>query len=291
MNKSAIAVIVSLLRCPPLPGQPARRRVRPWWSGPARLRQRGEPRATSYRVFALPSIREALEAAPPEADPEDGPLESALVVPTGTQVGLVEAIFEDRQLYVNPQILGGPIDSGDWQFAGGHGCIRRHQNGTARYSPCQWFSWLPDDGDPDHQYWAAQYYGTGKSKGAFTLDALQAAGWRSPGTERQEWVDWNPRSDRELPNCERQTVGVNIAGFEVSRQDDHCELWDIDKGDEPAEFANWWRGVARRSERDASAIGRTHGSGPATRTTERTPTGARRPGAHRARALGRAQSS
>lgn len=34
----------------------------------------------------------------------------------------------------------------------------------------------------------------------------------------------------------------------------HCELWDIDKGEEAADFANWWRGHVRRKERETAAF-------------------------------------
>lgn len=109
------------------------------------------------------------------------------------------------------------------------------------------------DGDPVHDYWASQYYGTGKGKSVWTLNRLEADGRRKPGSAGQEWVDWDPGADSEQGHCAPQTVTVAYGGFSLSTTKNHCDKWDVDKGAEAADFANWWRGHARRSERETAA--------------------------------------
>ena len=104
-----------------------------------------------YTVYALPSIREADEFAAHRGavgEPDgDGPLASALVVPTGTKVEFVGAVFEAGQLYAKtivsaaptPQrskdfsAMSAPSGSASFVRAGGVGCLHRKQNNTAWY--------------------------------------------------------------------------------------------------------------------------------------------------------------
>jgi hypothetical protein len=240
----------------------------------ARLRGRGiEMEETRFTVYTLPSVQEALDAGGvAEPDGEDGPLPSALVVPAGTVVELVGAVWEDGQLHVKTSVSSPPptgsapagrfrpfaataTPGSSWMYAGPSvRCIERTQNNTAWYDPCQWFFLLDPavDGDPAHDYWASQYYGTGKGKGIWTLNRLEADGVRKPGSAAQEWVDWSPGADDNAGHCEPLAVSVSYAGFGLSVQKNHCDTWDIDKGDDAADFANWWRGHARRKERDTA---------------------------------------
>ena len=39
----------------------------------------------------------------------------------------------------------------------------------------------------------------------------------------------------------------------VSVDEQHCEMWDIDKGKYAADMSNWWRGHVRRKERETAA--------------------------------------
>ena len=240
----------------------------------ARLRGRGiELGGTPFTVYTLPSVQEAVDAAAvSEPDPESGPLASALIVPTGTVVELVGAVWDGGQLHVKTTVSSSPpsrsssairirplataAPGSPWIYTGpSMKCIERTQNNTAWYDPCQWFLLLDPavDGDPAHDFWASQYYGTGKGKGVWTLNRLEADGRRKPGTAPQEWVDWDPGADAAGGNCAPQTVSVSYAGFGVSIQKNRCDTWDIDKGSEAADLANWWRGHARRKERETAA--------------------------------------
>ncbi len=230
--------------------------------------------ATRFTVYALPSIKEANDAvAGRHAAPEDGdggPLASSLVVPEGTVVELVGAVFEGGQLHAKtvlsasaepPSSTGprhlfsgtaSPGDSATFARAGGIGCFHRQQNNTAWYDPCQEFWQHQNDNDADRDYWAAPMWGTGKSKSVWVLSGLEAASRRKDGTAHQDWVGWDPGADGKQ-NCTSQTVSVSYAGASVSVDKQHCELWDISKGEHPAQFSNWWRGDVRRSERETAA--------------------------------------
>lgn len=236
----------------------------------ARLRSRGiETGNTSWTVYTLPWVQEALDVAVARgADPRaDDPLGSRLIVPAGTAVELVGAVWENEMLYAKTTVsaAGRQVsatekglrstvvgNSADWVRLGGAECLDRDQNSTAHYDPCQWFYKFEPDRDASYDYWASQYYGTGKSHSIWTLRGLEADGRRRPGTAHQEWVDWDPGADAEH-GCRTQTVSVSYAGVGVSIDKQHCELWDIDKGAEAADLSNWWRGDAWRTERETAA--------------------------------------
>ncbi len=145
-----------------------------------------------------------------------------------------------------------PSDSLSWEPAGGR-CLDRKQNSTAHYDPCHRFYRLMNEHDPNWDYWASEMHGTGKSHSVWTLSGLEVDQRRKPGTPHQEWVDWDPGADGKQ-NCANQTVSVSYAGVGVSIDKEHCELWDIDKGEHPADMSNWWRGDVWRSERSTAAM-------------------------------------
>jgi hypothetical protein len=241
----------------------------------AGLSRRGiDAGATRFTVYSLPSIKEADDAvAGREASSDDldgGPLASSLVVPEGTVVELVGAVFEGGQLQAKTVLsasaqppssapprhqfsgMASPGDSATFVRAGGIGCFHRKQNNTAWYDPCQEFWQHENDHDPNRDYWASPMWGTGKSKSVWTLSGLEAASRRTDGTAHQDWVDWDPGADGKQ-NCQSQSVSVSYAGASVSVDKQHCELWDISKGEHPAQFSNWWRGDVWRSERETAA--------------------------------------
>jgi len=238
----------------------------------SRLRDRGiELGDAGFTVYSLPSVREALDAsAGSEPDPEAGPLASVLVVPTGTVVEFVGAVWDGGQLHMKTTVsaagrsagagggsgfsaMASPTDSAHWQRAGGVTCLEMKENSTAHYSPCQWFHKMINDGDSNHDYWASEMYGTGKSHSIWRLTGLEVDSRRKGGTVAQEWVDWDPGADGKQ-NCASQTVSVSYAGVGVSIDKQHCELWDIDKGREALDMSNWWRGDVWRSERESAAM-------------------------------------
>ena len=234
-----------------------------------RLRSRGDTPGAEYTVYALPSIREADESAAQrgaiEATDGDGPLDSALIVPKGTTVKLVGAVFEGGKLHAKtivsaspePRIspMAAPSDSASFVRAGGVGCLHRKQNNTAWYDPCQEFWQLENDRDAAKGYWASQLWGTGKSKSIWTLDGLEVFARRTDGTAAQDWVDWDPGADADL-NCQPQSVEVGYAGASVGITKQHCEKWDISKH-EDVRFSNWWRGAVRRAERETAMVALT----------------------------------
>ncbi len=257
-----------------------------------RLRERGEPTAARihYRVFSLPGISTVQN--PRDLVPGDtalidslfedgGPLGSSLVVPGCATIELVGAVeLENNSIYVktllssapnvpsaqssqpgcdiqNPlEVMGvdGPGDTDEWTPAGGLGCLERKQNNTAWFDPCSWWYHRTDDGIADRDTFGLEQYGTGKSKGVWTLDILEVQSWRKSGTADQDWVAWNPRADIDQGNCTTTTVGVNVNSAYLEQSAQICDKWDVDKKDEPADFANRWRGNAHRSERDTAMI-------------------------------------
>jgi hypothetical protein len=238
----------------------------------ARLRGRGiEMGNTRFTVYSLPPVQEARDAAAGSVpDPESGPLDSALVVPTGTVVELVGAVWDGSQLHVKTTVsaparprpsgtdrgysaLAAPSDSAQWQRSGGVGCMDIQQNSTAHYYPCQWFHNMVNDGDSRFGYWASEMYGTGKSHSVWHLTGLEVDSRRKADTAAQDWVDWDPGADGKQ-NCASQTVSVSYAGVGVSVDKQHCELWDIDKGREAFDMSNWWKGSVWRSERETAAM-------------------------------------
>jgi hypothetical protein len=237
-----------------------------------RLRRRGiNTSGTAWTVYTLPAVKDALDAAPRGADTAgvDGPLGSALIVPAGTKVELVGAVFEHGELHTKTMFtaspdgrasglkemsaMAAPSDSESFVRDGGLGCVDRKQNNTAFYDPCQDFFFLENDGDPARRYWASQMHGTGKGRGLWTLNSLEVSSRRSDGSAPQEWVDWDPGADATT-NCHTQTVSVSYAGAGLSLDQQHCEQWDIDKDEDGADFANWWRGHVRRKERETAAM-------------------------------------
>ena len=233
-----------------------------------RLRGRGDAPGANYNVYALPSIREADESAAQrgavKATDADGPLDSALIVPVGTNVNFVGAVFEGGKLHAKTIVSGAPqperpmaapSDSASFVRAGGVGCFHRKQNNTAWYDPCQEFWQLENDRDAAKGYWASQLWGTGKSKSIWTLDGLEVFARRTDGSAGQDWVDWDPGADADL-NCQPQSVEVSYAGASVGITKQHCEKWDISKH-EDVRFSNWWRGSVRRQERETAMVALT----------------------------------
>jgi hypothetical protein len=237
----------------------------------ARLRDQGmDLNGVQGTVYTLPPVQEALDAAASKgADAADeDPLGSSLIVPAGTAVEFVGAVFEGGQLHAKTTVaaagkpagssrgyrtMAAPSDSMSWQMAGGVLCLDRKQNSTAHYDPCQQFYRLENDGDQNWDYWASEMHGTGKSHSVWTLSGLEVDQRRRGETARQEWIDWDPGADGKQ-NCASQTVSVSYAGVGVSVEKQHCELWDIDKGSDPADMSNWWRGDVWRSERETAAM-------------------------------------
>ncbi|MGH9039991.1 MAG: hypothetical protein ACRDZ3_07160 [Acidimicrobiia bacterium] len=237
----------------------------------ARLRSQGvDVSGVQWTVYTLPPVQEALDARGQNgADGADAdPLGSSLIVPAGTVVEFVGAVFEGGQLHAKTTVsaagergssartfgvMGAPSDSMSWQMAGGKLCLDRKQNSTAHYDPCQQFYNMRNDGDPNWDYWASEMHGTGKSHSVWTLTGLEVDQRRKDGTAGQEWVDWDPGADGKQ-NCASQSVSVSYAGVGVSVDKQHCELWDIDKGADPADMSNWWRGEVWRSERQVAAM-------------------------------------
>jgi hypothetical protein len=236
----------------------------------ARLRSRGvNANDVPYVVYSLPGVKGAAPEGNPQGDPppddDAGPLASALVVPKGTTVELVGDLYDDNGLHVvtllsgaprQPEIRGqaAPSDSLEWRRHGGLGCFGRVSNNTARYDPCQHFSWLiGDDGDPDHQTLGNEMWGTGKSKGFWVLKELEVQSYPEQGTAPQRWVEWDPKSDTKT-DCQNVTVGITVKGVGLSVDQQRCELWDIEKGVDPADFANRWKGSVRRGDRAAAMV-------------------------------------
>jgi hypothetical protein len=238
----------------------------------AQLRNRGiEVGDTRFTVYSLPSVQEALDAsAGSEPDSENGPLASVLVVPTGTVVEFVGAVWDGGQLHVKTTVsapgrpatsgrgsgfsaMAAPTDSAHWERTGGVQCLEIKENSTAHYYPCQWWHQMINDGDDNYDYWASELYGTGKSHSVWRLTGLEVDSRRKADTAGQEWVDWDPGADGKQ-NCASQTVSVSYAGVGVSIDKQHCELWDIDKGRHALDMSNWWRGNVWRSERESAAM-------------------------------------
>jgi hypothetical protein len=228
----------------------------------ARLRGRGIDPAGSFTVYSLPPIQEAIDAAPAQGADGDGPLDSVLIVPTGTKVVMAGAVFEEGQLHTKTvfessgeqpvRAMAAPPDAQGFRRAGGIGCTQRKQNNTAFYDPCHEYFVQENDGDPNGQYWASQLKGTGKGKGVWTLNSLEVSSRRKEGSAAQQWVDWNPGAD-ENTSCRSQPITVSYAGVGITFDKQHCEVWDIDKDADGADFANWWKGHIRRKEREVGA--------------------------------------
>ncbi|MGH8991044.1 MAG: hypothetical protein ACRDZ7_05890 [Acidimicrobiia bacterium] len=236
-----------------------------------------DSRSPGYTVYALPSIEEANNSAAGRGQtPDDlengGPLASALVVPIGTTVEFVGAVFEGGQLHAKTVVsaaptpprslerhefstMAAPSESASFVRAGGIGCLHRKQNNTAWYDPCQEFWQHDDDRDGAKDYFASQLWGTGKSRGIWTLTGLEVFARRTDHTAHQEWVDWDPGADADI-NCQPQSVEVSYGGASVGISKQHCEMWDISKHAD-VRFSNWWRGSAWRKERETAMVALT----------------------------------
>ena len=237
-----------------------------------RLRSRGiDIESTPFTVYTLPDIEEASAATMAAGGTEAEPLGSSLIVPTGTTVEFVGAVFEHGVLHAKTTVSAGPDPMGNghgggtfrsmfapsgsevFERRGGVTCMDRQQNSTAHYDPCQWFYKVVNERDPNFDYWASEMYGTGKSHSVWTLSGLEVDSRRTEGTPRQEWMDWDPGADAETA-CRSQSVSVSYAGASVGVEKQHCELWDIDKGSAAFDMSNWWRGDVWRSERETAAV-------------------------------------
>ena len=218
-----------------------------------------------FSVYTLPPVQEALDAGA-RIGAANEPLGSSVIVPEGTVVKLVGAFWDGHQLQVKTTVeatgqsperkmraMGAPSDSLRWERAGGVECLDRKQNSTAHYDPCQWFWTIPDDREPGYAYWAVEMYGTGKGHSVWTLNGLEVDSHRAEGSAGQDWVDWDPGADAST-NCHSQSVSVSYGGVGLGVDKQHCEMWDIDKGEDGADMSNWWRGHVRRKERETAAM-------------------------------------
>jgi hypothetical protein len=226
---------------------------------------------TQWQVFTLPPVKEATSAAAAAGGADNEPLGSSLIVPAGTIVRFVGAVFQDGELHVKTAVtapaspgqmaasqqlfkaMGTPADSVTFEPAGGVGCLRRKQNSTAHYDPCQQFWRATNDNSTARDWFASEMHGTGKSHSVWRLQGLEVDSHRTKNTALQEWVNWDPGADSN-GNCQDQTVSVSYAGASVSISKPHCEMWDIDKGAEALDMSNWWRGSAWRQERSTAAV-------------------------------------
>ena len=225
---------------------------------------------TQWQVFTLPPIEEASAAAAAEGASEEDVLGSSLIVPAGTAIRFVGALFQNGELRVNtsvtaPAVPGGdppkpaframesPSNSVTFVPAGGVGCLERKQNSTAHYDPCQAFWRATNDNSTSRDWFASEMHGTGKSHSIWRLRGLEVDSHRTKDTALQEWVNWEPGADAP-GHCEDQTIGVSYAGASVTVSKPHCEMWDIDKGREALDMSNWWRGDTWREERSTAAI-------------------------------------
>lgn len=200
----------------------------------------------------------------------DGTLGDVVILPIGTSVAEVSAVWHESMLKVSTVIVDTPlapagsliltgsdqVPEGEpgWAPAGPTHCYDRKSNNTAWYDPCRAWHTLSKDGDPNRKTWAHKQWGTAKSKGSFSLDRFEVKAWRKAGTPDQDWLDWSPRADADHGNCSSGTIGVNVNSFYLEHTANQCDEWDIHKGAEPADFANLWRGTAWRKERDVAAM-------------------------------------
>ena len=230
-----------------------------------------ETSETGWQVFTLPSIQEAAAASAAKGVLEEDPLGSSLIVPASTVVRFVGAVFQDGELHVKTAVaaaatpgrmtaaqrrfkaMGTPSDSISFEPAGGVGCLRRKQNSTAHYDPCQQFWRATNDNSTARDWFASEMHGTGKSHSFWRLQGLEVDSRRTKNTALQEWVNWDPGADAR-GNCQEQTVSVSYGGASVSISKPHCEMWDIDKGSEALDMSNWWRGNSWREERSTAAV-------------------------------------
>ena len=144
---------------------------------------------------------------------EEERLGSSLIVPAGTVVRFVGAVFQDGELHVKTAVtapatprkmagsrgtfkaMGTPSDSVSFEPAGGVGCLRRKQNSTAHYDPCQQFWRATNDNNMAREWFASEMHGTGKSHSVWRLQGLEVDSRRSKNTALQEWVNWDPGAD------------------------------------------------------------------------------------------------
>lgn len=237
-----------------------------------RLGVRGiDASSTQWQVFTLPAVKEATGAAAAAGGTEDEPLGSSLIVPAGTVVRFVGAVFQDGELQVKTAVqataqpgtravtrptfraMAAPSNSVTFVPAGGVGCLDRKQNSTAHYDPCQQFWQATNDNSTARDWFASEMHGTGKSHSIWRLQGLEVDSKRTKNTALQDWVNWDPGADAK-GNCQDQTVSVSYAGASVSVSKPHCEMWDIDKGREALDMSNWWRGGVWREERSTAAV-------------------------------------
>jgi hypothetical protein len=238
-----------------------------------RLRAEGiNANGMQWQVFTLPPVKEAAAAAAANGAVDEEPLGSSLIVPVGTVVRFVGAVFQDGELQVKTAVAAtaqpgarpsvkptftamasSPSSSVTFVPAGGVGCVDRKQNSTAHYDPCQLFWQATNDNSNTSDWFASEMHGTGKSHSVWRLQGLEVESHRTKNTALQGWVDWDPAADAKT-NCQTQTVGVSYAGASVSVSKPHCELWDIDKGSEALDMSNWWRGNTWREERSTAAV-------------------------------------
>lgn len=235
----------------------------------SRLRSRGiDMTDVPFTVYSLPAIDgtrprhgDSGEAAPDG----DEPFGDVLAVPRGTTVELIGAMFDEAGLHAKTVLsaaprrataraMAAPSDSREWSPAGGLECIGRRSNNTARFDPCQFFFRLTgDDADPEHEIIGSEMFGTGISKGLWTLTELEAQATPREGTVPQRWIGWDPKADAKS-ECVDVTVGVTVQGVGLSVTQPRCEKWDIDKAEPGGEFANRWKGEVRRQDRATAAV-------------------------------------
>lgn len=200
----------------------------------------------------------------------DGTLGDAVILPIGVGVAEVSAAWDEGTMKVSTVVEDTPLapatpllqtgadqvpDNNEpaWSPAGG-GCYDRRSNNTAWYDVCRSWHHLAKDGDSNRETWGHKQWGTAKSKSIWNLTHFEVKSWRKTGTPDQDWLDWSPRADSIYGHCQTRTIAVKVNAASLEQSSEQCEEWDIDKGAQPADFANTWWGNINRHERDVASV-------------------------------------
>jgi len=195
-----------------------------------------------------------------------------LIVPNALQIEeIVTEIFSDGTAEVDASVTLRAlkdntldITEGDtqtavlatssWQFVQQQ-CFAREDGAKGWIDSCYKIHQLSGDGDSNYDYYQLEHFATAKSKSPYSLLTAHVASDRDLGSPPMYWVDWSPRSDQTVGNCQTYQVSVGALGIGIASYHDLCEKWDITKYADPGKFRNEWKnyfGFTISSEREVA---------------------------------------
>ncbi|MGH8010770.1 MAG: hypothetical protein ACREQ3_27595, partial [Candidatus Binatia bacterium] len=91
-------------------------------------------------------------------------------------------------------------------------CFAREQNNTGWLDECYKVHKLSGDSSSVNDYFQLEHYATATSDGPWTLTNITLESTQSGSSSPMSWMDWSPRSDQDVGNCQSIEIGISVEG-------------------------------------------------------------------------------